>query len=233
MSTKKFFDACATYHYLLDRGYPEKASLKLVADRHRLTRVERNSLFRGIVATVKAERRRAKLVAPGGITGENLGIDWYNVLITVESYLKGQPVFLCEDGVLRDSSGVHGSFRVTAITERARDEIIAHVLSLGATRIDVFVDAPVAFSGVIAAEVRERLAVASCQTTVELAHSADYLLKSYSGIVASSDSVVLDASPRVYDLARRVLETAFDFTPSDVHVLFPSDPEPPQRSPGS
>jgi len=233
MSTKKFADACTTYRYLLDHGYPGKASLKLVADRHRLTRIERNCLFRGVVATAAASKRRAKLVDRKQVTGESLGIDWYNVLITVESYLRGQPVFVCEDGSLRDSSGVHGSFRVTAVTERACDEIIAHVLSLGASRIDVFVDTPVAFSAVMAAEVRERFDAASCPTAVELAHSADYLLKSYSGIVATSDSVILDAATRVYDLARHVLVSAFDFTPLDLHRLFPSDPESPPQSPGS
>ena len=158
-----------------------------------------------------------------------LGIDWYNVLITVESYLKGQQVFLCEDGVVRDSAGLHGSYRPTEPTIRAREEILRCVRAMAPRHLDVYLDSPLAFSGLMASELRDLLSSASFPAEVHLAHSADYPLKSHLGIVASSDSVVLDAASRVLDLSRCVLEDSFGFTTPDVHDLFPSTPGEPSQ----
>jgi len=63
MSADNFSEACATYKLLRERGYPEKATLKLVGDRHRLSRIQRNCVFRGVILQRAAARRKAKIVA--------------------------------------------------------------------------------------------------------------------------------------------------------------------------
>ena len=88
-SAMSFQDAIRDYRYLKNRGYPDKAALKLVGDHHRLGAQERNCLFRAVFAGRDCRRRRRKLVDPPAVDGQRLGVDWYNVLITVESYLKG------------------------------------------------------------------------------------------------------------------------------------------------
>ncbi len=224
MSTNFFSEACAEYKYLREKGYPEKATLKLVGDRHRLTRVQRNSMFRGIVAEAIAGSRRSKIVLPADVPGSSLGIDWYNVLITVESYLRGSPVFISDDGILRDSSATHGSYRSSELTARAFQEIVGELTMMAPSRIDVFLDAPIAFSGLMAEEVRRNIGQIPCPTQVSVAHSADYPLKSYEGIVASSDSVILDCAPRIIDLPRAVLQRSFHFNPPLLHDLYLSSP---------
>jgi hypothetical protein len=229
MSTNFFSEACAEYKYLREKGYPEKATLKLVGDKHRLTRIQRNSMFRGIVVEALAQPRRRKIVLPADVPGSSLGIDWYNVLITVESYLRGSPIFISEDGIVRDSSATHGSYRRSDITLHALMEIVRELKIMAPSRIDVFLDAPIAFSGLMAEEVRQRLEEIPCPTLVSLAHSADYPLKGYDGIVASSDSVILDIAPRIADLPRWVLQRGFQFTPPLLHDLFPFSPSVPLR----
>jgi hypothetical protein len=221
MSTSNFRISCEEYRYLRDRGYPEKAALKLVADRHRLGRVERNSLFRGVIATARAEQRRSRIVPPRLIAGEELGLDWYNVLITLESYLRGNAVFLCDDGVVRDSAAAHGSYRVTDVTSRAMGDIVSTLAASRPRRVDAYLDAPIAWSGLMAEELRASLAAASLPSEVAIVHSADYPLKTYRGTVASSDSAVLDSAGRVVDLAALVLASRFGFTPPAVDELFP------------
>ncbi len=221
MSTHDFKTACDEYRYLRERDYPEKAALKIVADRHRLGRIERNSLFRGIIPAARAEVRRSKIVAARELAGAPLGIDWYNVLITLESYLKGHLVFLCDDGMIRDSSATHGSYRASALTTRVVGDIAAAVSAARPSRVDVYLDAPIAFSAIMAEQVRAALAGTSLPSDVLLVHSADYPLKRYVGIVASSDSSILDNAERAVDLAGIVLGAAFAFTPPAVTDLFP------------
>ncbi len=210
--------ALEDYRYLKNRGYPEKASLKLVGDRHRLTRLERNCLFRGVVRTPLAESRKTKLTEPDEIRNQALGVDWYNVLITVESYLKGLPVFVSDDGILRDATGVHGSYRASTITERVLPALIESITSLELDKVDVYLDAPIAFSGSTAAELRRAVADHN-NWDVTVSPSADYELKVYNGVVASSDSVIIDRADRILDLPRFVLKRLYSFEPPDLLSL--------------
>jgi hypothetical protein len=215
-----FPEALRDYRYLKNRGFPEKAALKLVADRWRLPALERNCLFRAVFAEDHCRRRRAKLVEPQAVGGQALGVDWYNVLITVESYLKGYPVFLADDGLLRDSSGVHGSYRPGKVTETAMRKILETVSRLAPARLELFLDAPISFSGAMAEELRRRAPGCPCEVTVS--PSADYPLKSFPGVVATSDSSIIDreAIRRVVDLARIVLESGYGARVVPVEEVF-------------
>jgi hypothetical protein len=206
-----FREAINDYRFLKNRRYPDKAALKLVSDHYRLSGVERNCLFRAVFADADCRRRRDKLVPPSAAFGRDLGIDWYNVLITVESYLKGYPVFLADDGLVRDSSGVHGSYRAGNLTAMAVDKIVGALRDLKPGRLDLFLDSPIPFSGVMADNLRERLETLSIDSAVDVQPSADYPLKTYEGIVATSDSSIIDREgvQEVLDLARAVLESAY------------------------
>ena len=221
MSTNDFRDAYTAYKYLRESGFPEKASLKLVGDRYRLTRIQRNCLFRGVVDRETAARRAGRVIPPGAAAGREVGVDWYNVLITVESYLKGLTILLADDGVLRDSTAAHGSYRSGAVTGRAFAAVVEALHALAPARVDVFIDSPIAYSGRMAEQVRSRLAVLPCPVEAALDRSADFALKSYPGVVASSDSAIMDRATAVLDLPRFVLERAFGFTPVRLPDLDP------------
>lgn len=216
-----FSDAYAAYRYLRDRDFPGKASLKLVGDRYRLTRVQRNCLFRGAVDSATAAARAARIVTPDQAAGQSLAVDWYNVLITVESYLEGLVVLLADDGVVRDSTAAHGSYRAGPVTGRAFAAIVDGLRAVAPSRVDVFLDSPIAHSGRMAEEVRARLAALPFPVDAALERSADFALKSYPGVVATSDSVILDRARAVLDLPRFVLERSFGFTPLPLALLDP------------
>jgi hypothetical protein len=223
MSTFFFVDACDTYRYLLEKGYPERAALKLVADHHRLDRTQRNCLFRGVVRAAAAAERRRKLVSEAQASGSALALDWYNLLITVESHLRGVTLFVAEDGVIRDAAAAHGSYRATAVTDRALEEIVNALFVIGPSRVDAFLDSPVAHSGSMAGRLRARLERAGIPAAVSLERSADHPLKGYAGTVATSDSIVMDHASAVLDCARCVLRRAFGVTPPALADLFPGD----------
>jgi hypothetical protein len=166
-----------------------------------------------------AGARRAKSVPASAVAGTPLGIDWYNVLITVESHLRGVTIFLAEDGFARDAAAAHASFRPTLLTERAMAEIIAAVCLLSPSRVEVFIDAPIAHSALMAERLRTLCAELAFPVEASLVHSADYPLKSFSGIVASSDSAIIDRAQHALDLAAHVLVRTFDFTPPPIVAL--------------
>jgi hypothetical protein len=206
---KNFKNAVNDYRYLLNKKYSEKSSLKLVGDRYRLSGKQRNSLFRGVVLNSAAEIRRAKIVKPKYLKNSFVAIDWYNVLISVESYLKGLPVFIADDGILRDISGVHSSYKKGKITEKAFRLIISEVHNFNVKSLSVFIDAPVAFSGEMAESLRVNLK-SIIELNVSVENSADYKLKSFKGVVCSSDSIIMNSAEKIFDLPLYIIEKNFD-----------------------
>lgn len=56
-------EAVRGYRFLLDRGYPVQATIKLVGDRFRLDEVERVVLFRGVLDQDASARIAGKTLA--------------------------------------------------------------------------------------------------------------------------------------------------------------------------
>ncbi len=208
-SMENFKNAVIDYRYLRNKSYSDKSSLKLVGDRYSLTRIERNSLFRGVVSELTAKRRKAKIIQSFVLAGKNIAIDWYNVLISIETYLKGMPVFIADDGILRDVSGVHSSYKKGKVTEKAMNLIISEIIEFEVEKLFIYIDAPVAFSGEMAETLRRKLQTIK-QQSITTVPSADYMLKIFNGIVCSSDFIIMDKAAEIFDFPRFVIEKNFD-----------------------
>jgi hypothetical protein len=104
--TDQIRQAAEEYLWILSKGYPQGAALKLVGDKFKLTRDLRQILYRGVVPAGQAQLRRKKI---GKVSkGDRVLVDTYNVLFTVNNYLLGRPVFISNDGFLRDAGEMRG-----------------------------------------------------------------------------------------------------------------------------
>jgi hypothetical protein len=75
--------------WLLERGYPSAASLQLVGDRHRLRDRQRHAVSRAACPESRRQRRAVTCRPLESLRGEELQIDGFNQLITVEAALSG------------------------------------------------------------------------------------------------------------------------------------------------
>jgi len=211
--------ALGDYRFLVERGYPDRPSIELVGNRYRLTREERNLLFRGVVAEKHAAGRCAKLVTVLQLRerdrrGQRLSlrVDGYNVLYTILAYLRGAGVFICTDCVLRDVSAAHGR-RPPAGKLRSAVGLLCEALgALPAHRAILLLDAQVRLYYDPAELLRDALAGRGVQAEIRTTAQADAELTRAPGdtVVATSDSVILDrTAAAVFDLARYALERAF------------------------
>jgi len=209
--------AVTDYRYLKNKNYSDKSALKLVGDHYRLSKMERNCLLRGVVEQKTSIQRKNKLIEAKQIENQHLGIDWYNVLITIESYLKGHFLFLADDGVIRDTSATHGSYRQSKITDQAIKIIGNTLVRIKPDKVRIAIDSPISHSKKMADDLHTRLTrILTVPCVVLLIHSADFELKRYEGIVASSDSVIMDSAERIFDFPRFVLHTYFSFQPKQL-----------------
>ena len=200
--------AVAELSWLLDRGYPGKASLKLVGDRHALRDRQRKALRRCAAAEGDCAARRRRQVDPGALGGEPLMVDGYNVLLTVEAALSGGVLLLGRDGALRDLAAMSSHYRRVRVTREAVAKIAAWVSAAGCARVRWLLDRPVSNSGRLRALILEAVADGPTPWTVALTDRTDRLLAESEEVVASADSAVMDRCRRWTNLARHVVEQA-------------------------
>jgi hypothetical protein len=196
--------AAADFRYLLDRGYPREASLSLVGNRYDLDRTARQILHRGVFAGEVAQARRAKLRLLADLSGLPLAIDGHNVLITLESALKGLPLVAADDGFIRDVAQVSRAYRDSPVTRQALALLAACVSRHHPGPLTILYDAPMKKSGELAHLTRESFAAVGVDADVRAVPVPERELVEFPGAVATSDTHLIDLKEVVADLAGEI-----------------------------
>lgn len=190
--------------YLLDRGYPKDSAVGFVSNHHRLAEKERFILMRVVVRSDLAWARRSKLLDLEDLRGQSISIDGYNVIITTESVLGGYPVYLCDDGLLRDSRGIFRGFKASPLTAIALNWILDLLASAGPARTEVLLDQQMSRSGELAEMVRGMMAERQLCGVAKTARNVDHLLKTAKRIILTSDGNVIDSVDYIMDLPAEI-----------------------------
>jgi hypothetical protein len=198
--------AAFDFRYLLNRGYPRKNALELVGNRYALTFDQRHLLHRGVFSESDAGCRRRKLLRLKDLKNQALAIDGHNVLITIEAGLSGSPLILADDGFLRDISGLSGNFKKTSNTQHAI-RLVLQTLRKARPRDVLFLfDSPISKSGSLAQEVRALLSQERFFGDAQAMKVPEQVLMGFRGIVATSDTAIIDQSEKIFDLAGFILK---------------------------
>jgi len=191
-------DAC----WLLSRGYPSAATLKLVGDRYRLVARQRTAVARCSCSDTARDQRQSREVPAAELAGRALWLDGYNVLTTIEAALGGGVILPGREGCYRDLASMHGSFRAVAETRPAL-ELLGEVLrELRCSACVWYLDRPVSNSGRLGQLITALAAREGWPWQVDLVADPDRVLAASQEVVATADSAVLDKGPRWFNLAR-------------------------------
>lgn len=187
--------AAAELRFLRERGYGAEQAVELVGNRHQLRDRQRQALLRATSSaeglSARAAARAGAGPAPGG-----LWIDGLNVVITVETALRGGVLVTTVDGGLRDLAGVHGTYRPDDTTDEALRRVAGVLAGRGWERVPTtwYLDAPVSNTGRLAARLRDVAADRGLPWSSEVVPDADaaLALAPEGVVVASGDAPVLD-----------------------------------------
>lgn len=207
--SEEFILATQEYLWLLNRGYPQKSSLKLVGDKFMLTRDLRQVLYRGISAEDEAADRRKKIGTAH--RGDRIAVDTYNVLFTVNNYLMGKPLFISNDGILRDAGEMRGRILNKPVFRRAIDLFLDVLKEWQGVSIILYLDEPVSYSGRLSIELSKDMVQMDIEGEAMTVKSPDHMIKhGESDAVCTSDTAIIDHyGGRVIDLPRYLLENYF------------------------
>ncbi|TET01743.1 MAG: DUF434 domain-containing protein, partial [Hadesarchaea archaeon] len=153
----KVSDAVRNLRYLLNRGYPRDSAVNFVANHYRLPLNQRHLLARCVFSRREVTEHRRKSVGASAVQSKRLGVDGYNVLITLESILIRKQVVRCDDGYVRDLRAIFGKYRVSPATPRALTELLRIIARAKPSYVELLFDKQVSRSGELAGMVRQRL----------------------------------------------------------------------------
>lgn len=179
--------------WLRSRGYGDGAAQKLVGDRYRLKRRQRDAVARSACSDAERAHRLRARKSPQKVAGREIHVDTFNVLITVEAALGGAYLFVGRDTAYRDVNPLKGTYRIVRQTRPAIELLRDTLQSLDIAGVTWHLDRSVSNVG----RVKERLADAS--PTADFAWrlveegDVDTALRDASGPIVTSDSAILDA----------------------------------------
>ena len=199
----KLGNAIRDLRYLLDHGYPRDSAVTFVANHYRIPAKERHLLTRCVFSKQETEKHRKKAVGPRWVKGKRLGVDGYNVLITVEGILAGRHVIRCDDGFVRDLQAIFGKYRTTPLTPQAKTAISKLIALARPERVDVLFDQQVSRSGELAASFREEMKRLGIEGDARTVAGVDYKVRGFE-VVASSDRAIIARAKAVWDIPAEV-----------------------------
>ncbi len=189
---KPLREAVGELSWLLSRGYPLNASLKLVGDRYRLKARQRMAVRRCACSDQALVWRASHRIELSQLRGSAIAVDGLNVLIGIESALSGGLLFLGRDDCLRDLASVHGTWRRVVETRQAIFLLGESLARVGVAEAHILLDRPVGNSGRLKRFLEEAAGAQGWPWRVTLEHNPDRQLVRSGLPVATSDSHVLD-----------------------------------------
>lgn len=198
--------AASDLRWLLTRGYALHSSLKLVGDRYRLVARQRLAVSRCVSSVDARQCRQVHAVSPQALRQQELWLDGFNVLTSLEAALSGGVILQADDGTFRDMASMHGTYRRVEETVPAIELLASWLSDYSVARCRWLLDQPVSNSGRLRQwilTVAERL---ECPWEVDLVPDPDRVLVDVPHIVASADSMILNHAARWANLSRWVIE---------------------------
>ncbi len=190
--------------YLLNQGYPRDSAVEFVSDHYELELNKRHLLTRCVFSKNEINSHKSQLVESSKIENREVGVDGYNVLITVESILKGDRVIKCDDGIIRDLQAIFGKYKMNELTEEAIKTIIERLDKMNPSKVVFFFDKQVSKSGELAGYTRRELEKEGLAGDARAVEGVDKHVWE-SEISASSDRIIIERSERVLDIPMELL----------------------------
>ena len=179
--------------YLLDEGYDLKQATVFVGNHFLLSERQRLAIMRSVASRQQLSERKKKLLPITGLEGQEVWIDGFNIIITLEVLCCESLLFECMDGTIRDLAALRGTYRLIPETACAVKLMFDVLQEAGVRKIHILLDEPVSNSGrlkALIADIAEAEQYAF-DLDIQILRDVDRVLYQKE-MVITSDSVIID-----------------------------------------
>jgi len=193
--------------WLLTRDYPSTSALKIVGDRYCLDARQRMAVARCSCGDADVNRRKQHEVQIPDLSDQEVWIDGYNVLTSIEAALSGGVILHARDNCYRDMASMHGSYRKVEETIPALQIVGGLLVEWKVAESCWLLDQPVSNSGRLKIMVQELASEHGWNWRTEVVPDPDDMLIATDRIVASADSQILNQATRWFNMARVTIDS--------------------------
>jgi len=192
--------------YLLSRDYAENSAMQIIGNRYRLNKRQRNAIARVSCSEREITNRLHSELKSTDLARKTLEVDGFNLLILLESALSGAYIFKARDGLYRDISSVHGSYKRVLRTEEAILLVGKVLKELNVKAVKWYLDQPISNSGNLKTRLIELSRNNDFNWEVELVFNPDKVLAESEQVVISSDGWILNRAQHWFNLGAYIIE---------------------------
>ena len=188
-AVKTMQKAASHVFYLINEGYDLKQAATFVGNHFLLSERQRLAVMRSLAARDQLAEREKKRIELRSLSGQELWIDGFNTVITLEVMQCGSLLFQGMDGCIRDLAALRGTYRLIPETREAVLRMTEALKAADTGKIHILLDKPVSNSGrlkTLIAEVGEET-----HYDILVTDDVDRILYQKENVV-SSDSIILD-----------------------------------------
>ena len=189
--------------YLINEGYDLQMASTFVGNHFALSERQRVAVVRSIATNEQLNTRKSKEKTT--VSGEEVWIDGFNMIISLEVMLSNSMLFACMDGTIRDLAALRGTYRIIPETAEALRILFDTLKSMNVATVNILLDEPVSNSGrlkTLIAEVAENYPFG---LDIQILRSVDRTLWQKPNVI-SSDSIILDHCQSWINLMRHCVE---------------------------
>ena len=191
-AVEKMKTASRHISWLLDEGYDLKQATVFVGNHFLLSERQRLAIMRSVASRQQILERKRKQVSIEALTGKEVWIDGFNIIITLEVLLSDSLLFVCMDEAVRDLAALRGTYRLIPETAEAVMMLFDVLQEARVSKVNILLDEPVSNSGrlkTLIAETAEGnyafdLNIQICRDVDRTLYQKEYVI--------TSDSVILD-----------------------------------------
>ena len=177
--------------YLINEGYDLKSASTFVGNHYLLSERQRFAIMRSVATDEQVAARKNRQLQIGELAGQEVWIDGFNTIITLEVILSDSIFFSCMDGTLRDLAALRGTYRLIPETDRAVKLMLDALERAKVRTVSVLLDEPVSNSGRLKARIADIAESYPFELDIRIQKDVDRELYNRE-LVVTSDSIILD-----------------------------------------
>ena len=177
--------------YLINEGYDLKQAAVFVGNHFLLSERQRLAVMRSLATEAQLAGRRMKERSMPELKGQEVWIDGFNIIITLEVLLSGSLLFTCMDGTVRDLAALRGTYRIISETPDAVRIMLNALDAVNVRKVNLLLDEPVSNSGRLKVLIAEIAEAYPFELDIQILRDVDRTLYGKDNVI-TSDAVILD-----------------------------------------
>ena len=176
--------------YLINEGYDLKQAITFVGNHFLLSDRQRLALMRSLATIEQLANRERKRIETSALTGQDVWIDGFNSIITLEVLLSDSILFECMDGTIRDLAALRGTYRIIPETADAIRMLFDLLQEADIRSASILLDKPVSNSGRLKSLIASIGENYRFYLDIQILDDVDRILYTKENVI-TSDSIIL------------------------------------------